>query len=143
MLTGSLNVIVTVGRNHPGDWLDPVPENAHVEQYIAQSLLLPSCDLVVSHVGSGTLLPALGAGIPQVLVPQGADNFVNTRRAEAAGVGPALWPGDVTPDAVRAAVRAALDNPEYRRAAEQLATEIAAMPTPDQVVPEIEGLMGR
>lgn len=133
-----VNVIVTVGRNNPSDWLDPIPTNARVEQYIAQSLLLPHCDVVVSHVGSGTLLPALGAGLPQVLIPQGADNFANAKRAEAAGVGPVLWPGEVTPDALRSAVRAALHDPAHRKAAQALADEIAAMPTPAEVASEIE-----
>ena len=138
-----VNVIATVGRNNGADWLDPVPANAHVEQYVAQSLLLPHCDVVVSHVGSGTLLPSLGAGLPQVLLPQGADNFVNTRRAEAAGVGVSLWPGQVAPDALRSAVRATLGDPSYRRAAQTLAQEIAAMPTPAEVVGEIEAFTRR
>jgi UDP:flavonoid glycosyltransferase YjiC (YdhE family) len=133
-----VNVIVTVGRNNPADWLDPLPDNARVEQYIPQSLLLPHCAVMVSHAGSGTLLPALGVGVPQVLIPQGADNFVNTRQAEAAGVGPALWPGEVTAEAVRLAVRAVLADPSHRCAARRLGEEIAAMPSPAAVVGEIE-----
>ncbi|MDP9225967.1 MAG: glycosyltransferase [Actinomycetota bacterium] len=129
-----INVIVTVGRNHPADWLDPVPPNARVEQYIAQSELLPHCDALVSHGGSGTLLPALGAGLPQVLVPQGADNFLNAERCEAAGVGRVLRPGAVTPAAVLEAVRSVLDERSYQDAAGRLAVQINGMPGPDEVV---------
>jgi UDP:flavonoid glycosyltransferase YjiC (YdhE family) len=129
-----LNVVVTVGRNHSADWLDPVPPNARVEQYIPQSALLPHCDALVSHGGSGTLLPALGAGLPQVLVPQGADNFLNADRCEAAGAGLALRPGAVTPAAVLGAVRSVLDEPSYRNAARRLADQIADMPGPDEVL---------
>jgi MGT family glycosyltransferase len=132
-----VNVIVTVGRNNEADFLDPVPSNAHVEQYIPQSALLPHCALVVSHVGSGTLLPALGAGIPQVLVPQGADNFTNATRCIAAGVGRRLMPEDLNADSLREAVRTVLDDPSYRDAAKRVAAEIAAMPGPDEVIADL------
>lgn len=135
-----LNVIVTVGRNNAVDWLDPLPANARVAQYIPQALLLPHCAALVSHGGSGTILPALGAGLPQVLLPQGADNFVNAERCHAAGVGPILRPGDVNASAVRRAVRAVLDEPSYGAVARRLAGEIAQMPGPDDVVAELVSL---
>ena len=98
----------------------------------------PHCDLVVSHGGSGTLLPALGAGVPQVLLPQGADNFLNAQRCQAAGVGRTLMPDDVTPGAVQDAVRSVLGDPSYREAAHHLAIQIAQMPEPEAVVAGLE-----
>jgi len=51
-----LNIIATVGsRNDPAD-LGAQPENVHVERYIPQSQLLPHCDLLISHAGSGATL---------------------------------------------------------------------------------------
>jgi hypothetical protein len=134
LATEPVNVVVTVGRNNPSDWLDPVPANARVEQFIPQAALLPHCDVVVSHGGSGTLLSALGAGLPQVLVPQGADNFLNAERCQATGVGRVVRPGEVSPDALRTAVRSVLDTPAYREAAGRLAAQIERMPEPAEVV---------
>jgi UDP:flavonoid glycosyltransferase YjiC (YdhE family) len=141
LATEPVNVVATVGRNHAPDWLDPVPANARVAQYIPQSTLLPHCALLVSHGGAGTLLPSLGAGLPQVVLPQGADNFDNAHRVEASGVGKVIWPGHVTPEAVRLAVRAVLDDTSYRVAAGKLAAEMAAMPSPAAVVRELAALV--
>src|SRR5688572_9104887 len=48
-----VNLILTVGRNrHPMEFGEQ-PAHVHVERYIPQDLLLPLCDLVVTHGGSG------------------------------------------------------------------------------------------
>ena len=72
-----VNVIVTVGETGDPALLGPQPDHVHVERYIPQSQLLPHCDLLVSHAGSGAMLGALAAGVPMLAVPQGADQFVN------------------------------------------------------------------
>jgi UDP:flavonoid glycosyltransferase YjiC (YdhE family) len=49
----------------------------------------------------------------------------------------------VTVDAVRAALRTVLATPSYREAAQRLAGEIAAMPTPAETAATIAGEIGR
>jgi UDP:flavonoid glycosyltransferase YjiC (YdhE family) len=72
-----------------------------------------------------------------VLVPQGADQFDNARACQEAGAARVLMPEQVSPEAVREAARAVLqaDAPE-RRAARELAGEIAAMPSAAHVARE-------
>jgi hypothetical protein len=56
-----LTVIVTVGRGiDPAD-LGAQSANVRVERHVPQSLVLPRCDLVVSHAGSGSVLGGPGA----------------------------------------------------------------------------------
>lgn len=55
--------------------LGAVPANVHVEAFVDQAALLAQADLVVHHGGSGTVLGALAHGVPQVLLPKGADQF--------------------------------------------------------------------
>jgi UDP:flavonoid glycosyltransferase YjiC (YdhE family) len=43
-------------------------------------------------------------------------------------------PGEVTAEAVREGVLALLEEPSYRERAADLATEIAAMPAPEELV---------
>lgn len=135
-----VDLVVTVGPSRDPEELGPQPANVHVERYVAQSLLLPSCDVVVAHGGSGTLLAAIALGLPMLLLPQGANQFTNAERAEALGVARCLGPPDVRPQTVRAAVRALLDDPSYRLRARAVAEEIAAMPSPGDVVPGLEEL---
>jgi UDP-N-acetylglucosamine transferase subunit ALG13 len=131
------SVIVTVGPGNDPALLDPVPANARVERYVAQAFLLPECDVVVAHGGSGSTLATLAYGLPSLVLPQQADQFENADQLVSLGAGLALLPGSVTVDAVRNAVVELLDDPSYRESAESVAAEIASMPHPDEVAPAI------
>ena len=73
-----LNLIITVGENNDPTGLGPLPLNArNSARYIPQPLLLPRCQAVMSHGGSGTLLATLSHGLPHLMIPQGADQYVN------------------------------------------------------------------
>jgi UDP:flavonoid glycosyltransferase YjiC (YdhE family) len=135
-----LNVVVTVGPNRDPDELGPQPANVHVERYVPQSLLLPHCDAVVAHGGSGTTLAALAHGLPLLLLPQGANQFWNAERCAGLGVCVRLLPGQVDAGSVRHAVQALLGRPAYKERAADLAGEIAAMPDPHDVVSRLEAL---
>ncbi len=134
-----VNVIATVGRDNDPAVLGPQPDNVHVERYVSQALLLPLCDVVVNQGGTA-ILSILAEGLPMIVVPQSANQFHNAAALTAAGVGRSLLPGDVTADAVRAELRALLDDPGYRQRAGRIAAEIAAMPGPDDGVRLVERL---
>lgn len=128
-----VNVVLTVGSNNDPAELGPLPPNARVEQFVAQAALLPHCAAVIHHAGSGTMLGALAHRLPQLAIPQGADNFVNARLLESAGAGRLIPPGEVTGERVRVDVRAILDDARYRANASRVGDEIARMPPPRQV----------
>ncbi|HKR47970.1 MAG TPA: glycosyltransferase [Pseudonocardiaceae bacterium] len=132
--------VVTVGPHGDLDAFGPQPSHVHIARYIPQSDLLPHCAAVVSHGGSGTLLGALAHGIPQVCLPQAADQFRNAEACDAAGAGIALVGSDVSIDRGETAVRRVLDDPHLRRNAERLAAEIADMPSVDDAVTVLEQL---
>jgi len=128
-----VQIVVTVGADGDPAALGPVPANAQVQRFIPQAALLPDCSAVIHHAGAGTMFGSLTHGLPQVVVPQGADNFVNGELLSKAGAGVALYPDEVTPDRIREAVRTVLGEPSYAAAAGRLAAEIAAMPTAPEV----------
>jgi UDP:flavonoid glycosyltransferase YjiC (YdhE family) len=80
-------VLLTVGRQFDPARLGPVPAHVHVERWVDQDVVLGSAALVVCHGGSGTVLGALEAAVPLVVVPAFADQFENGRRVARAGVG--------------------------------------------------------
>lgn len=135
-----IDLIVTVGRDQEPAQFGPQPPNVHIERYIPQSLLFPRCDLVVCHGGWGTVLAALGEGLPLVLLPIGADQPQNAARCEALGVGVTVGPEERTPEAIRAAVREVLANPTYQVNAERMRNEMAALPGPEYAVELLERL---
>jgi len=137
------NVVMTVGPDRDPAELGPLPANVHVERYLPQSLIFPRCDLVVCHGGSGTTLAALAAGLPQLVLPQEANQFWNADRIAALGAGRQIRPEELTAEVVGSAVVRVLGDMAYRNQARRLAAEIAAMPGPDEVVRRLEELAAR
>lgn len=136
-----INVIATVGREIDPAGFGPQPANIQIAQYISQSAVLPHCAAVVSHGGSGSVIGALAHGLPMVLIPIGADQPYNAARCAKLGVARLLDAVEATPETVGAALTTVLADPGYRRAAERLRDEIAALPEPAHAVTLLERLV--
>jgi UDP:flavonoid glycosyltransferase YjiC (YdhE family) len=135
-----VNLILTVGRHQDPARFGAQPANVHIERYIPQTLLFPRCDLVISHGGSGTVMGALGCGLPMVLIPLAADQPENAARCAALGVARVLPPRDLSVETARQAVRSVLREESYRREAQRLRDEIARLPGPECAVELLEQL---
>lgn len=134
-----VEVLVAVG--HDGDTdLGQQPSNVRVRRWVDQARVVASASAVVSHGGSGTFLGALAQGVPQLCLPQAADQFRNAEGGTRAGASLALMPPQVTPRAVAEAVDLLLHDPTTRRSAERVAAEIAGMPAPAELVTELVDL---
>jgi UDP:flavonoid glycosyltransferase YjiC (YdhE family) len=51
-----VNLLLTVGRNQDPAAFGPQPGHVRIERYVPQSLVFPSCDLVVTHGGDDTVM---------------------------------------------------------------------------------------
>jgi UDP:flavonoid glycosyltransferase YjiC (YdhE family) len=131
----SVRVLVAVGPRMDPAALGEQPEHVRVERWVDQVEVLGRCTAVVSHGGSGTFLGALAIGVPQLCLPQAADQFRNAEGGERAGASLTLRPAEVTRDSVRAAVERLLSDPGHRAGAQRVAVEIASMPAPEDLVP--------
>ena len=134
------NVIVTVGHHIDPDEFGTQPDHIHITQYIPQLTLLPHCDLVISHGGSGTVIASLAYGLPLLLIPMGADQLHNADRCKALGVGEVLDALNATPSDIRNTVMTMLSTSRYRDAAQKLSDEIEALPAPAYAVSLLERL---
>jgi UDP:flavonoid glycosyltransferase YjiC (YdhE family) len=137
-----VRVVVTLGPHGDPASLGVQPDNVHVARYIPQDELLRRCAVVVSHGGSGTFLASLAAKVPQLCVPQAADQFLNAASCERAGAGLALQAGAVSVASVRASVERLLSDPAFRAAAVRASAEIASMPSPSQVADRLHADFG-
>ncbi|MEI7743563.1 MAG: glycosyltransferase [Chloroflexota bacterium] len=133
-------IVATIGADLDPARLGPQPANVHVAAYLPMSRLLPACDLVVFHGGSGTMLAALGCGVPMLMLPIAADQPENAARCEAAGVARVLRAGERGPDAIHDSATAMLAEPSWAARAAEIWAEIEAMPAPAALLPWIEGL---
>ncbi|MFD7286740.1 glycosyltransferase [Streptomyces sp. NPDC059863] len=124
---------VTLGLTASAEDFDVDHDRVTFVGFTPLSELLRDTDLVVTHGGAGTTLGTLAAGIPMVVVPQGADQFIQADRVAAAGAGLGLPGGMATPEGVAKAASAVLADQGFRAAARTVADQIAAMPAPAEV----------
>ncbi len=137
-----VEVLITVGRALDPAELGPPPGNVRVERFVPLPQVLRRCVAVVTHGGSGTVVAAVSAGVPCVLLPMGADQPLNADRCVALGVGRALDAVTATSDEIREALHAVLHEPAYRHAAARLRAEVAALPGPEHAAELLERLAG-
>jgi UDP:flavonoid glycosyltransferase YjiC (YdhE family) len=135
-----VDVILTIGPEGDPAALGPVADNVHVERFLPQGAVLRRCAVAISHAGSGAMLGAAAAGVPVLAVPQAADQFLNAGTMADAGMALRLMPDEVSPDAIRLALRRLLDEPSFRERAGAIGAEIQAMPAPSSVVPRLVAL---
>ncbi|GAB1513955.1 glycosyltransferase [Actinophytocola sp. KF-1] len=128
-----VDVLVAVGPKGDPALLGEVPSNVRLARFVPQAEVFAHVDLVVHHGGAGTMLGTAAAGLPQLVLPQGADQHVNAAAVQRAGAGRALANGEQTPGAIGSAVGHLLTECQERATAQALAKEIAAMPSPAEV----------
>jgi UDP:flavonoid glycosyltransferase YjiC (YdhE family) len=138
-----VDVLMTTGGGVGLDQLEPLPGNVTVEAYVPQAQVIDRVDLVVCHGGSGTMLAALGAGVPIVAMPQGADQFINAPWWVRSGAVSVLPPAVLGAAAIAAEIVATLDDAAMHGAAASVARDMASMPSPAETADELIELAGR
>ena len=143
LAASGVEAVVTVGREIDPALFGSHPKSIRIQRFVPQEETLRDCDVVINHGGSGSTLGALSFGRPMIVIPLGADQLLNASRCEDLGVTIRLDAMTLTPDDVRDAVDRLLTEPRYREAAERVRDEIAALPSPASMVPELTRLIGR
>jgi len=89
--------------------------------------------------GHGTVIKALAAGVPQLVVPMGRDQLDNAARVTARGAGLRRRPG-ASGRAIAAAVRRLPDEPSHREGARAMAARLRSERGRDAAADELEEL---
>ncbi|MFI6154185.1 glycosyltransferase [Kitasatospora sp. NPDC051170] len=119
--------------------LGTLPANVRPMPWIPLVELVRHTDAVVHHGGAGTTLTTLNEGLPQLVLPQGADNFIVADALTEVGI--ALRSTSDTVDV--ATLERLLTDPELRATAKSVQADNLALPTPASFVPTFEALAGR
>ena len=124
-----------------GPAVDPAvisaPDNVTVTQWVRHADVLPYCSAVITHGGHGTVMKALIAGVPLVVVPMGRDQPGNAARVIYAGAGLRLRK-NASVSALRAAVARVTEDPRYRDGAQRMAARLAAERDDNRAIDELE-----
>jgi MGT family glycosyltransferase len=114
--------IVTTGPAIDPAMLSAAP-NVTVLAHVPHREVLRHADAVITHGGHGTVVKALAAGVPMVVLPHGRDQDDTAVRVTARGAGLALK-RTAAPEAIAAAVREVLQNPSFRASAQRLGASV-------------------
>lgn len=136
-----VDLLMTVGPTvDPGVLGDQRP-GVHVASYVSQRAVLERCAAVICHGGYGTLLEAVDAAVPLVVVPFGADQHINAATVERLGIGVVLEEAEMTPQATRAAVDRLIDaGSAPRQRIEALRDAWRALPGPAEAADHVLAL---
>ena len=102
--------------------------------------LMPRLDAVVCHGGLNTVCEALAHGVPLVVAPIRWDQPFNAAQVAGSGAGIRVNFGRVSPDQLRTAVTAVLDDPAYRGAAARIRDSFAQAGGRHRAADLLEGL---
>jgi MGT family glycosyltransferase len=112
-------VIVSTGQTDP-EAVGPLPANVLVRRFVPQPAVLARAALFVTHGGMNSVNEAMYAGVPMLVVPQGADQPMVARRVVQLGAGLSIATQDVARGTVRVLARRLLHEPGFRAAAATL-----------------------
>ncbi|MEV4134944.1 glycosyltransferase [Dactylosporangium sp. NPDC049742] len=143
---GIMRAIVAVAAGVDADILlvrperglpDPLPGNVYTTGWVQLDALMPTLDAVVHHGGAGTVLGALAAGVPQLVVPGPGDRRHNAGVVERSGAGWAMSASAITADQLRRL----LSDYGLRVTAGRFKASIAARPHPDEVAAQLAAIV--
>jgi glycosyltransferase (activator-dependent family) len=118
--------------------LGRVPANTRVVPYVPLHALVPTCAAVIHHAGFGTLATTSLYGVPQLALPLHFDEPLLADKLAEQGAGLTLPAGQATGARVRECLRRLFDEPSFQASADKLRADMLAMPTPNELVPELE-----
>ena len=135
-------VVITTGGRPVNAIRGPVPANARVATYLPFEWLLPKVDVLVTNGGYGSVNQALSFGVPLVTAGLTEDKADVNARVAWSGVGIDLATNYPTPQALREAVYAVLENPNYSSRASSMAAEHGKIDTRSEIIRILEGVSG-
>jgi UDP:flavonoid glycosyltransferase YjiC (YdhE family) len=138
MGTLPVRAVVTTGPALDPSAISP-PGNVTVLAAAPHRQVLDHAALVVTHGGHGTVMKALAAGVPMVVLHHGRDQADNAARVTARGAGVAVK-RTATPAAIARAARRVLTDPSYQAAARRLGQAIRRDADSGALLRELESL---
>lgn len=118
--------------------LGTLPPNVRAERWLPFAALLAQCSAAMHHGGAGTTMAALATGLPQLLMPNGADHFANGTAVAARGAGLMAETHDIDPRLLTQLI----EDDKLRESAAEVRAEITAMPTPAAVAARLATMPG-
>ncbi|MGG2463669.1 nucleotide disphospho-sugar-binding domain-containing protein [Streptomyces sp. RGM 3693] len=118
--------------------LGTLPDNVRTASWLPLNALLDTCTAALHHGGAASTLTALHTGLPQVALPGGGYRSIYANAMARRGVG-LVSPASGLDTAL---IGRLLTDRSLYEAAGEVRAEIAAMPSPAELVPRLADLAG-
>jgi MGT family glycosyltransferase len=109
--------ILSVGHHTDIETLGDIPKNFIVRNFVPQLEILQRATVFITHGGMNSVHEGLYYGVPEVVIPQQMEQYVNGKRVADVGTGVLLgtqYPyGQVTIAELRSALDTVLSDPSY------------------------------
>ncbi|GHF60838.1 macrolide-inactivating glycosyltransferase [Streptomyces thermodiastaticus] len=114
------HLVLQIGKHVDPAELGELPADVEVHSWVPQQAILRRADLFVTHAGAGGSQEGLATATPMIAVPQAADQFGNADMLQSLGVARRIDTAEATPEALRAAALALVDDPDVARRLKKL-----------------------
>jgi UDP:flavonoid glycosyltransferase YjiC (YdhE family) len=121
--------------------LGELPANVRsLDRWFPYGELFRTCAAVMHHGGGGSIMTAIDAGIPQMIVRSDGDpgGKIMGDAVQQRGLGISTTPGEVTPEQLHRL----LTDDTFKRATAEVQAEVADLPTPATIAARLTELVG-
>ncbi|GGU72074.1 nucleotide disphospho-sugar-binding domain-containing protein [Lentzea flava] len=139
-MVGGLDIEVVATLNAEQLAGQTVPPNVSTVDFVPLGQLLPTCSAIIHHGGGGTLTTAVAHKVPQLIDSGGFESFTYSRYALDNGAGLTIDQDEQTVDEMRKRLMQVIEDPAFAAGTERLHASWLAMPSPNDIVPVLEGL---
>lgn len=132
--------LIAIGKTAT-DSLGPLPPNVRsLGRWFPYGELFRTCAAVVHHGGGGSIMTAIDAGIPQMVVRSDGDpgGKIMGDAVQDRGLGISTIPSEVATDQLERL----LTDDTFKRATAEVAAEVADLPTPATIAARLADLIG-
>ena len=136
-------VVMSTGNKKTLELLGPVPENFIVRDFVPQSEVLKYADLCIAHGGMSSISDGISLGVPMLLVPLGADQFINAYRLQELGAGKVLTKKDATAENLKREATLVLGDKTLKAEVKKIQESFITAGGPSRAVEEVERLLAK
>ena len=112
-------VVMSIGKRMDVSELGDIPENFRIYSYVPQLEVLKQIDVFITHGGMNSSSEGLYHGLPLIVVPQFADQFLIAKRVTELGAGLPLV-DNVNEKTIAETLDKVLNNPSYSQNAKKI-----------------------
>jgi MGT family glycosyltransferase len=120
------HTVIALGKRVSPAELGPLPPHVEARPWVPLPAVLAHTSVFLCQAGMGSILEALRAGVPMVVVPHHPEQHVNAARLTSLGLAETVSRDDASADALRAAAMRVLEDDGMRQRVREMSVHVRA-----------------